>query len=49
MTYRPRLYAVGYDAGLRNFKGIYRHRVDYWQLFDNGGDVPVLMEEGGRS
>jgi predicted ABC-type ATPase len=38
-----------YEAGLRNFRNRYRHRVDYWQLFDNGGDVPMLMDEGGRA
>jgi len=33
--------------GMRNFIEIYRHRVDYWQLFDNSGPSPVLLEEGG--
>jgi predicted ABC-type ATPase len=35
-----------FAAGLRNFRDIYRQRVDYWQLFDNSGDLPVLIEEG---
>jgi predicted ABC-type ATPase len=35
-------------AGRRNFEDIYRHRVDYWQWFDNGGETPVLLEEGRR-
>ena len=38
-----------FAAGLRNFKEVYRQRVDYWQWFDNSGAEPVLLEEGGRS
>jgi predicted ABC-type ATPase len=30
----------------RNFLDGYRQRVDYWQWFDNGGDMPLLLEEG---
>lgn len=37
-----------FEAGLRNFTGVYRQSVDYWQRFDNSGDVAVLLEEGGR-
>lgn len=33
-------------ASLKNFHGIYRLRVDYWQWFDNSGAVPRLREEG---
>jgi predicted ABC-type ATPase len=36
-----------FASGMRNFIEIYRHRVDYWQLFDNSGPSPVLLEEGG--
>lgn len=35
-------------AGRRNFHDIYRHRVDYWQWFDNSGDTPILNDEGGN-
>ncbi|HEY0872121.1 MAG TPA: zeta toxin family protein [Vicinamibacterales bacterium] len=38
-----------FAAGLRNFREVYRHRVDYWQLFDNSGDLPILVEEGRRA
>ena len=38
-----------FAAGLRNFHDVYRHRVDYWQCFDNGGDTPILIDEGGNS
>ncbi len=24
----------------------HRQRVDYWQWFDNGGDLPLRLEEG---
>lgn len=37
-----------FDAGLRNFHTIYRQRVDSWQLFDNGGEQLLLIEEGGN-
>jgi predicted ABC-type ATPase len=37
-----------FSAGLANFNDIYRHRVDFWQLFDNGGDPPQLLEEGSN-
>lgn len=33
-------------AGLRNFRELYRHRVDDWQWYDNSGGFPVLLEEG---
>lgn len=33
-------------TGMRNFLEVYRHRVDYWQWFDNSGPVPRLLEEG---
>jgi predicted ABC-type ATPase len=35
-----------FEAGLRNFLELYRHRVDDWQLYDNSGPSPVLLEEG---
>jgi len=33
-----------FDAGLRNFEGIYRSLVDAWALFDNAGEQPVLLD-----
>ncbi|HEX3069719.1 MAG TPA: zeta toxin family protein [Thermoanaerobaculia bacterium] len=36
-----------FATGLRNFTEIYRHIVDYWQLYDNSGPSPLLLEEGG--
>jgi predicted ABC-type ATPase len=35
-----------FAAGMRNFREIYRHRVDYWQWLDNSGPAPRLLEEG---
>jgi predicted ABC-type ATPase len=35
-----------FDSGLRNFLQVYRDRVDYWQLYDNSGPVPRLLDEG---
>jgi predicted ABC-type ATPase len=35
-----------FASGLSNFLNIYRHRVDYWQWFDNSGAVPRLADEG---
>ena len=35
-----------FEAGYRNFVELYRGSVDYWQLFDNSGPVPRLIEEG---
>ncbi|MEA2417544.1 MAG: hypothetical protein QOI58_4201 [Thermoanaerobaculia bacterium] len=37
-----------FASGLRNFLDIYRHRVDYWQLFDSSGPVPLLLDEGAK-
>lgn len=34
-----------FAAGLRNFTGIYRYRVDHWSWFDNSGPTPILLEE----
>lgn len=35
-----------FAAGLCRFQTTYRHRVDYWQWFDNSGDLPTLIDEG---
>lgn len=34
-------------SGMRNFLDVYRPLVDYWQWFDNSGQAPRLLEEGG--
>ena len=36
-----------FTSGLRNFFGVYRHRVDVWSLYDNSSGAPVLIA-GGR-
>ncbi len=38
-----------FDAGRLNFQSIYRSRVDSWLLFDNSGEMPLLMEEGDNT
>lgn len=35
-----------FESGLIQFRDTYRHRVDFWQLFDNSGDNPRLIDEG---
>ena len=42
----PEVIRRRFASGMRNFLEIYRHRVDYWQWFDNSGPVPQLLEEG---
>lgn len=37
-----------FDAGRRNFEGIYRDLVDAWAVYDNSGDVPILVAQGRR-
>ena len=37
-----------FDAGLRNFQGVYMNLVDRWWWYDNSGDVPQLISEGGN-
>ena len=34
--------------GLSNFQNTYRHCVDYWQLINNSGNRPILVEAGGN-
>ena len=35
-----------FESGLIQFRDTYRHRVDFWQLYDNSGDNPRLIDEG---
>jgi len=37
-----------FHKGLDNFQNIYRHRADYWQLINNSGERPVLVETGEK-
>ena len=37
-----------FEAGLFHFRETYRSRVDFWQLFDNSGESPLLLEEGAN-
>ncbi len=37
-----------FEAGWRNFNDVYKGLVDGWQLFDNSGPEPILLDEGGR-
>lgn len=36
-----------FDAGLRNFRNVYRQEVDCWQRFNASGPELVLESEGG--
>lgn len=38
-----------FASGLIHFKETYQRRVDFWQLFDNSGATPLLLEEGANS
>ena len=38
-----------HDTGWRNFETLYRHLVDEWAVYDNSGEIPVLLEEASRS
>ncbi|MGH9549904.1 MAG: zeta toxin family protein [Terriglobales bacterium] len=35
-----------FDAGLLNFKTIYRFEVNYWRWYDNSGDTPTVIDQG---
>jgi predicted ABC-type ATPase len=45
----PEIIRRRFVVGRRNFQDVYRHRVDYWQWFDNSGDTPILEDEGGNT
>ena len=36
-----------FDSGLRNFQDIYMDLVDKWEWYDNSGNAPELISEGG--
>ena len=37
-----------FHAGWRNFEAIYRDLVDEWTVYDNSGDIPVLLAEESK-
>jgi predicted ABC-type ATPase len=38
-----------FESGLTHFRETYRLRVNFWQLYDNSGEAPLLLEEGANS
>jgi predicted ABC-type ATPase len=44
----PEVIRRRFAGGMRHFMEIYRHRVDFWQWFDNSGPRPRLLEEGAN-
>lgn len=36
-----------FGTGLHHFQHLYRPLVDRWFLFDNAGEIPILLEQGG--
>ncbi len=38
-----------FDTGLRNFWSIYSKIVDSWELYDNSGSSPRLMDKGSNA
>jgi len=41
----PKVVRRRFDAGLRNFRSIYCKIVDSWELYDNSGPSPRLMDK----
>ena len=37
-----------FTKGYENFQNVYREGVNFWQLFDNSGIEPKLLEEGAN-
>lgn len=38
-----------FDAGLKNFHKVFKKLVDVWTLYDNSGNVPVILDQGENS
>ena len=38
-----------FEAGIRNFNKIYKSLVDAWTLYDNSGEAPNMLEQGGKA
>lgn len=37
-----------YEGGWKNFLQIYKRLVDTWVLYDNSGEMPLLLDGGGK-
>ena len=37
-----------FKTGWSNFETLYRNLVDEWALYDNSGERPILIDEGGK-
>jgi predicted ABC-type ATPase len=35
-----------FEAGWRNFQSVYSHLADAWYVYDNDGQVPILIARG---
>ncbi len=44
----PEVVRRRFDTGLRNFRSIYCKIVDRWELYDNSGPSPRLMDKGSN-
>ncbi|HEY2324049.1 MAG TPA: zeta toxin family protein [Thermoanaerobaculia bacterium] len=44
----PEIIERRFANGMRNFVEIYRKKVDFWQLYDNSGPRPRLIDEGAN-
>lgn len=44
----PQVIARRFVKGWQNFEQLYRGLVDTWQVFDNSGELAMLLEEGER-
>ncbi len=38
-----------FEAGIHNFNKIYKSLVDAWTLYDNSGEAPDMLEQGGNT
>ena len=38
-----------FEAGIHNFNKIYKSLVDAWTLYDNSGEAPDMLEQGGNA
>ena len=38
-----------FNAGWNNFERLYKNLVDEWAIYDNAGEEPILLNEGGKN
>ena len=38
-----------FKTGWNNFERLYKNLVDEWALYDNAGEQPILIDEGGKN